>query len=341
MAKVKKKSKTGRLIGIFILELFLLVIIIGGFFVYNKMKLIQHDTTEDKNIIQNENVKNIKGYRNIVLFGVDSRQNALKKDTHSDTIIIASINNKTKDVKLASVYRDTYVNIPDRNKFDKINAAYYRGGYSLALSTINTNFDLKVKEFVTVNFDAVVKAIDLVGGIEIDVQDNEVKYVNGYTNELNRINKTNIPHIKSAGKQLLNGTQATAWSRIRYTAGGDFKRTERQRIVVEKVFEKVKGSNIATINKFINIMFPKIYTNLSSMDMLMLAKNVLSYNIVEQTGFPFEKDAHTYDRVSYVFPIDLAANVSRLHEFLYNEKDYVPSSTVQNHSSTIESIRNR
>lgn len=334
----KKMKKRSKLIILFIVEIFILIFAIGIIYGMSKVGKIQHDTSEDKHIIKNEEVK-ISGYRNIVLFGVDSRANSLKKSTHSDTIIIASINKKTKDVKLASVYRDTYVKIPDKNKFDKINAAYYRGGYSLALSTINTNFDLDAKEFVTVNFDAVVRGIDLVGGVEIDVQENELKHMNTYIRELNKINHTNVTEVKSAGKQLLNGTQATAWSRIRYTAGGDFKRTERQRVVVEKVFAKVKKSNIGTINKFIDTMFPKIYTNLSNIDMLMLAKDVFSYNIVGQTGFPYEKDAHRYNKVSYVFPIDLSANVSKLHEYLFDKQGYVPSDTVKNYSNEIEVIR--
>ncbi len=334
----KKSRKKGRLIALLILELFILVIIVSGIYAFSKIGKIQHDTNDDDKIVQNEEVK-ITGYRNIVLFGVDSRANSLKKSTHSDTIVVASINNKTKEVKMASIYRDTYVNIPDKDKFDKINAAYYRGGYSLALSTINKNFDLNVKEFVTVNFEAVVKAIDLVGGVEIDVQPNELKYMNNYIRNLNKINGTNVAEVKSAGKQLLNGTQATGWSRIRYTAGGDFKRTERQRVVIEKVFDKVKSTNITTINKFIDVMFPKVYTNLSTMDLIGLAKDVFSYNIAGQTGFPYEKDAHTYNKVSYVFPIDLSSNVSKLHEFLFNKADYVPSSTVQQYSSEVETIR--
>lgn len=339
MSNEKKPAKKGKLIALMILELVILVIIIAGFYVYSKMSKIQRDSTQNENIVKNEEVETVRGYRNVVLFGVDSRENALEKSTHSDTIVIASINNKTKDVRIASVYRDTYVNIPDRNEFDKINAAYFRGGYALALSTININFDLDLKEYVTVNFEAVVNAIDLLGGLTIDVQENEVKYVNGYTRELNRINHTSVPGIKSPGTQLLNGTQATAWSRIRYTSGGDFKRTERQRIVIEKIFEKVKHSDLSTINKFIDTMFPKIYTNLGTVDLLRLAKDVLSYNIVDQTGFPFDKEAHTYNKVSYVFPIDLAANVTKLHEFLLGEVGYVPSPTVQKYSEMIEAIR--
>ncbi len=337
MAKSKKKK--GRFRVLFIIELLLLAVILTvGIYLYRSMHKIQRDANQDKNIQKNEEVA-IDGYRNIALFGVDSRQNRLKDATHSDTIIIASLNNKTKDVKLASVYRDTYVNIPDKNAFDKINAAYFRGGYSLALSTINKNFDLDITEYVTVNFQAVVKAIDLLGGIEINVKDNEVKWLNGYVRELNRINNSNVAGITSAGTQTLNGTQATAYARIRYTAGGDFARTERQRLVVSKVFKKLKGSDIKTINRFIDTVFPQIKTNLTDIEMLSLAKSIFSYNIVDQTGFPFDKDAHTYKGVSYVFPIDLAANVTKLHQFLFDATDYKPSNTVQNYSDYIKSIK--
>lgn len=339
MAKIKKKKSKSRLIVLFVLELLLLIVIGVGVYFYMKMDKLKYDNSKDQDIQKNEEVETIEGYRNIALFGVDSRQNALDKSTHSDTIIIASIDNKTKDVKLASIYRDTYVKLPDKNTYSKINAAYFRGGYSLALSTINTNFDLDVSEYVTVNFQALVNAIDLLGGITIDVQPNEVKYVNGYTRELNRINKKNVAGIKSSGEQLLNGTQATAYARIRYTAGGDYKRTARQRLVIQKVFDKLKKSDLKTIDNFIDEVFPNVYTNLSSKELLSLSKDVLSYNITDQTGFPFEPDAHTYQKVSYVFPIDLAANVTKLHEFLFEDTSYVPSETVKKYSKEIDYIR--
>ncbi|HWT26921.1 MAG TPA: LCP family protein, partial [Mobilitalea sp.] len=266
MKNVKKKKKK-RLITILIVEITIVLLLFIGYQLYHStLGKIQHDSSMDYAIDKNVNVKTA-GYRNIVIFGVDSRENALEKSTNSDTIIIASVNNKTKDVKLVSVYRDTYVNIPVRG-YDKINAAYFTGGYSRALTTLNKNFDLDLKEYVTVNFEAVVKAIDLLGGITIDVQDNEWHYLNGYVNELNKINGTNVPHIKGPGTQVLNGTQATAYARIRYTAGGDFKRTERQRLVITKMFEKLKSSDIQTVNSFIKEVFPQVYTNLSSTEIL-------------------------------------------------------------------------
>ena len=337
MAGKKNKKKNGGLVAIFFVEIVILVLIFIGFKFYNTMNKLNQNDDFDSSIQTNDEVE-IKGFRNIVLFGTDSRENSVDKGTHSDTIIIASINNKTKDVKLASVYRDTYVNIPDIG-YKKINAAYFNGGYSLALTTINRNFDLDATEYVTVNFEAVVKVVDMLGGITLDVQENELHYLNGYVNSLNKINGTNVAHLSSAGTQTVNGTQACAYARIRYTSGGDFKRTERQRIVIDKILEKTKSADLATINAIIDELFPEISTNLSSTEILSLAKDVFSYDIADQTGFPFEKDAHTYNKVSYVFPIDLAANVTTLHQFLFDEVDYVPSATVQEYSDYIEGIR--
>jgi polyisoprenyl-teichoic acid--peptidoglycan teichoic acid transferase len=340
MASIKKTKKKRRFLVLFLCEMAVLTVILlaAGIYVYQSMNKINRDTSQDQNIQKNENVE-ITGYRTIALFGGDSRSNRLEDSTHSDVIIIASINNKTKDVKLASVYRDTYVKIMDRDEYGKINAAYYRGGYSLALTTLNKNFDLDISEYVTVNFQAVVNAVDLLEGIEIDVQDNEVKWLNGYVRELNRINDTEVAGIEAAGTQNLNGTQACAYARIRYTSGGDYTRTQRQRLVVTKIFEKLKGSTIQTINSFIDQVFPQVYTNLSNTELLSLAKDIMSYNITDQTGFPFDKDAHKYNGISYVFPIDLAANVTKLHEFLFDETGYTPSATVMEYSEYIESIQ--
>ncbi|MDF2610081.1 MAG: hypothetical protein K0R92_1555 [Lachnospiraceae bacterium] len=336
MSKSKKRKRKSRVM--LIIDFILLFIVLGFVYFFYITDKMQYDVSGDESIITNDiESKSMKDYRNIAIFGVDSRENALEKSTHSDTIIIASINKKTKDVKLLSVYRDTYVNIPDKG-FDKINAAYFKGGYPLALNTLNTNFDLNIREYITVNFDALVKVIDLLGGITLDITKEELKYVNGYTNELNKINHTSVGKLESAGTQVVNGTHATAYARIRYTSGGDFKRAERQRIVIEKILEKAKTTDILTLNKIINEIFPMIYTNLDSVDMLSIGKDLFSYDIAEQTGFPFDKNADYYDGISYVFPIDLAANVTELHHFLFNEEDYVPSDTVKGYSNEILEI---
>jgi LCP family protein required for cell wall assembly len=336
MKQNKRKKRKSRLI--LFIDLILLIVLLGvGYFFYMTSKTQFNNSVDDSIVVNDLNSDDMKGYRNIAIFGVDSRDNELEKSTHSDTIVIASINKKTKDVKLVSVYRDTYVDIPDKG-YNKINAAYFKGGYALALNTLNTNFDLNIKEYVTVNFNAVCKVIDLLGGITLDITDEELKYVNGYTKELNKINGTKVGKLKSAGTQVVNGTHATAYARIRYTAGGDFKRTERQRIVIEKIFEAAKKTDLLTINSIVNEIFPQIATNLDSMDMLSLAKDLLSYNITDESGFPFEKQADYYKKISYVFPIDLSANVTELHKFLFDTDDYVPTAKVQNVSDEIKSI---
>lgn len=341
MTQQKHRNKSRRNIMLLVICAALAIVLItllGALKLNRSLDKINIVDKDDEKIIINDEVKTDTGYRNIVIFGVDSRSNSLEKGTHSDTIIIASLNMETKDVKLVSIYRDTYANIPDTG-YKKINAAYFNGGYSLALSTINKNFDLDITEYVTVNFKAVVDAVDLVGGITLDITQEELPLVNGYVNSLNKINGTSVAHLKSAGTQLVNGTQATAYARIRYTKGADFKRTERQRIVIQKLFEKVKSSDLATINKFIDTIFPQVATNLDKKEILSLAKDVFSYDIADQTGFPFEKDAHTYNGVSYVFPVNLADNVKKLHEFLFGDSNYTPSETVQEYSDYIEGIR--
>ncbi|BCN29789.1 LCP family protein [Anaeromicropila herbilytica] len=335
---VRKKKKRKKMKWLIALEVLVILLLIAFVYIYIKIDRIPKAELNTNNVATNNtDLSGLDGYRNIAIFGVDSRANDLKENTRSDSIMIASINRKTKDVKLVSLFRDTYVNVPGHG-YTKLTHAYAYGGPELALSTINKNFDLNIKEFVTVNFSAVSNVIDELGGITLDITDAELKYVNGYTKDLNRINKTNSPYLKSAGTQTVNGTQATAYSRVRYTAGGDFKRAERQRTVVNKILEKAKKTNVVTLSNVMDEMIPQIYTSLDTLDILNLSKDVFFYSIKEQQGFPFENGATTYKGVSYVFPKSLTNNVSELHKFLFGTEDYKPSSTVQSYSNDIAAI---
>lgn len=339
---VKNGKRKKWLCILLIIEAIILIIISVFIWGYSKLQRtidkIPRDTSQDQEIIANEEVQT-QGYYNFLIFGLDTRDNTLKRG-NSDTIILVSLNNKTKDLKMVSIYRDTYVYIPDRG-YDKINAAYALGGYSLALSTINLNFDLDIKNYVSVNFKVLVDVIDRLGGISLDIKKEELKYLNGYVKELNKINGTNVPGLKSAGEQVVDGTQATAYARIRYTSGGDYKRTERQRIVLEKMFKKAKKLSISKLNAMVDEFLPMIYTNLSDKDILNLLKSFFSFDIVDQTGFPFEKDSHNYNKVSYVFPINLRDNVIKLHDFLFGNEEYTPSKQVEEYSNYIEDIRSK
>jgi LCP family protein required for cell wall assembly len=208
------------------------------YYYFNKLN---HNTSEDKKIQQNETVEIKDGYRNIVIFGVDSRQNETKISTHSDTIIIVSINNKTKDVKLASIYRDTYVKIPDKNEFDKINAAYFRGGYSLALSTINKNLDLGIKEYVTVSFKAVVDAIDVLG--EIKKQLDRLHFAASNDNIYNIESTAHI--IKTLANEIEADEIKTAAFKIELAARrGSIPEAQEHVLSIDKIFEAYKKSII-------------------------------------------------------------------------------------------------
>ena len=336
----KENKKTRRLLMTLVVTVVIFIILIPVAYIIHLIQKTNYNNSQDEEIIINEEVVQEEvstGFRNFVIFGVDSRANSLTTDTRSDTIMIVNIDNQTKEVKLCSIYRDTYVNIPDYG-YTKINHAFSRGGYSLALSTINTNFDLDIHQYVTVNFYALTKVIDLLGGITLDIQENELKWLNGYVRENNRVNGTSVAGLTHAGTQVVNGTQALAYARIRYTSGGDFKRAERQRIVVNQVFEKAKEADIATIISIINEMLPEIATNISTSEMLSLAKDIFSYRIADSVGFPFEKTTGKINKVSYVLPINLAENVKQLHEYLFNETEYVPSNTVTAHSEYIQSL---
>ena len=182
-------------------------------------------------------------YTNIALFGADAREGGIDKGANTDTMIIASIKNKTKEVRLISVYRDTLMQQKDGTYF-KANSAYHKGGGEEAIAELNRNLDLDIKNYVCVNFAAMIKAIDAVGGIEVDVQEEEISYINGYATEIIKV--TGIPSegVFHAGKQNLNGVLATAYARIRYTEGGDFRRTERQRYILSELLKKAKKNSV-------------------------------------------------------------------------------------------------
>lgn len=337
----KGDKKSHRTIWITITILILLLVVLPIGYVIYAVNRTNYDNSKDNEIIindellQNENsFDGRKGYTTFAIFGLDSRSNDLESNTRSDTIIIAHVNNQTKEVKLVSIYRDTYVEVPNHG-YTKINHAYAYGGYSLALSTINTNFDLNISQYVSVNFYAVAKVIDLLGGITLDITDSELKWLNGYIKENNRVNGTNVSGLTHAGTQTVNGTQALAYARIRYTSGGDFKRTERQRIVVSKIFEKAKAADVTTLINIVTNMLPDISTNISATEILSYSKNLLKYQISDSSGFPFEKDVRRINGVSYVLPINLSQNVSELHRYMYGDENYIPTSIVQSRSDYI------
>ena len=340
--KKKKGMGTGLKVAIFIIEL--AVLAAAGMILYMTMNATKAGKVEIKEeaIVINETVKQaeettMKGYRNIALFGVDSRASELTKNTRTDTIMIASINQDTGDIKLVSVYRDTYMNL-GTDTYNKCNAAYAKGGPEQAINMLNMNLDMNITDFVTVGFNGLIDVIDALGGVTIDVQEAEITHLNNYQRSMflsedggGKLND-NIVEVTSTGPQTLSGLQATAYCRIRYTKGDDFRRAERQRTVLLACMEKAKKASVASLTTIANNVFSEIYTSLDLSEITELLGNIASYNVVGQDGFPNESLRATGTigaKGSCVIPVTLADNVKWLHWFLFNDEGYQPSTTVQ------------
>ena len=333
---------------LFGIEIFILLILIGGVFIYAKLGKMNFTDLDFSKIGVNTGVSDnnvMKGYTTIGLIGLDGRDGELKSGARSDTMIIASINNDTKKVKLVSVYRDTYLRIGEdsegNGQYNKANAAYAKGGPEQFLSMLNTNLDLNVTDFVSVDFQAVAEAVELLGGIDVELKEEEVVHLNNYCVETSKVTGMDYtPLEEKAGVHHLNGVQTVSYARIRYTSGNDFRRAARQREVIYKIVEKAKNSDIATLSKILDKVFPKVYTSFTKAEILQMGMSMMSYDIEDQTGFPFD---HLYgERVKdamggldVVLPVTLESNVIKLHEFLYPEDSYTPSDEVKAYSQRI------
>ena len=341
-SRKSKKNKKAKMIT-FAVEALILVVLLVVLYVLNRTERLSKVTYDDKvveqsvNDLTEETLETMDQYTNIALFGLDTRQaGSLGKGNRSDTIMIASINNKTKDVKIVSVYRDSYLNLAN-DKYRKCNEAYSIGGPEQAVAMLNMNLDLKIDRYMSVDFLAVSEVVDLLGGIEIDVDEYEIEHLNNYTVETSKVTGKSTTKLKSTGLQTLDGVQATSYCRIRYTKGDDFKRTERQREVLETIAQKAKTMSATKLDEIIKAVFPMCATNMTVDELLAIAKDGLSYNIVDTTGFPFDaKTGSVGSAGSCVIPIDMEKNVSQLHKYLFNVDNYQPSETVGKISDRIK-----
>ena len=285
-----------------------------------------------------------EGYTNIALFGTDSREGAAEngEPVRSDTIIVASLNNETKEVKLVSVYRDTMLE-QEGQHYDKANVAYAQGGPEETVNMLNRNLDLDIEDYVSVNFLAMADVVDALDGVDIELTDEEVVHMNNYCVETSEVTGKSYERIEPevGGTYHLNGVQAVSYARIRYTAGGDFTRTERQRLLIEKVVEKAKDAGIVKINEIIDAVLPEVSTSLSASEILQMAVGVFDYTLGDSKGFPF--DSATPESVpgysgSYVVPVGLENNVIQLHEFLFPDEEYTPTEKLTSISDNIAYI---
>lgn len=309
--------------------LLILVLAAIGVLASKMSKLNQVKLDPDTLSIDDDLTYDETGYLNVALFGVDTRENDDELGTRSDTIIIASLNRETKEVKLVSVYRDTLLQ-QDDGTFNKANAAYSFGGAREAIAMLNSNLGLDIQHYVTVDFSAMVDVIDALGGIDIEVTDEELPYINGYAAEITANTGVDTWALEEPGLHHLNGVLATAYARIRYTLGDDYKRTERQRTVLARITEKAQQAELSTLNTIIDRVFPKVETNFSLIEILAYAKDIKKYKLGETTGFPFEKDTMNYgDAGNVVVPVGLYENVRQLYHYLFGTEEEFSSDKVK------------
>ena len=347
---MRKKKKMNKGLKIFLIILLVLVIFILGLgvagytFVNGKIGKMQKESIDTTAVGINEETKQeLKGYRNIALLGIDSRADDYGLGNRSDCMMIASINQETNEIKLISVYRDTYVYVMENGtkRLDKITHAYSYGGAQNTLKSLNEAMDLNITEFVTVNFDAVIAAVDSLGGVYIDIDKSEIKYVNDYIDATSESSGVKSSHITHSGRQKLDGVQAVSYTRVRYTAGGDYKRTERMRTVVDAMLSKAKTLSISQLNNFVDtILQPdktgqsKIRTNISTSEIWGLIPKLALFKVTESIGWPYDTKGITLDRW-YGVPVTLQSNVERLHKEAFEQEDYEASDTVKEMSAAI------
>ena len=316
-ARGRKRANWGRRVMAGIL---VLVVIIGGFFGCSAVKSLGQST-----------------YWTVAVFGVDSRDGNLGAGALSDVIMLASINRKTGDVNLTSVYRDTYLQIDDEGKYHKINEAYFKGGPKQAIAALNRNFDLDVDDYVTFNWKAVAEGLNVLGGVDLDISDKEFAYINAFITETVQGTGLGSVQLEHSGMNHLDGVQAVAYARLRLM-DTDFNRTARQRKVLELAMQKAKAASKKTLVATAMEVMPDIQTSIGADDILDIAKTVKKYTIQNAVGFPFSRDTTNVGKMNVVVPATLVSNVAQLHPFLYGDDaaGYTPSAKVQEISAHIQ-----
>lgn len=340
----KKKIIIGVIVGILVL----IAAAVMAVYAYIQHNLGQMDSNEfNLKEVENPNIslemkeKMEKGYWTVAIFGLDSRDSSTGKGNRADVIMIANLNRETGEIKLVSVYRDTYLNVSDKNTYNKINAAYEQGGPEQAVKALNKNLDLNITHYAAFNWKAVATAINILGGVDIDISKAEFYYINAFITETVKGTGIGSVQLKSAGLNHLDGVQAVAYGRLRLM-DSDYARVERQKLVIEKAFEKAKKADLTTLESLVAHMVQMCATNVSFGDIFPLAKNVSKYHLGESLGFPSARGEARIkigsNSLSCIVPQTLTSNVTNLHSFLFGEENYTPSSTVQSISAHISEV---
>ena len=347
-----KKSKIPMIISMVVVEIITLVgiFIFGTFLRYSNMT---QKVTFNKANIKNTNIEQstievMKGYKTIAVFGLDARTGSVGRGSNADVNMIVNLNLETGAVKIISIYRDTFLNISSNNSYGKLNSAYSHGGPERAVSTLNKNFDLDIENYFSFNWKAVADGIDMLGGVGIYVTSAEFLYINAFIHEYcleTGIGADNPAayYVAKPGYQILNGVQALSYCRLRLM-DNDFKRRERQVEVIKQCLENAKNLDLGKINDILQKILPQISYAFDMNEMLSIAKTVKGIHIDDSEGIP---------EINYMLMMDMGASgncvvpntlvraAKKVHEILYNNTDYKPSSAVNTYSARITELKNK
>lgn len=279
----KKTSKKKIIIGVIAV---LAAVAIGvGVYANSKLSKVKQTTVDEDKLEISEEVEEEIGtdYLNVAIFGVNAKE-AGDKAVDSDAVYVASLNQETKEVKIFSVYGNTLMQ--HEGKTVKMKEAYAEGGAEEAIAVLNETLELNIKDYVTLNFAAMVDLIDTLGGIEIDVTEEEIPHINGYAQGIAKALGKKTKDITAAGKQKLDGVQATGYCRIRVTDGGDVKRGSRQMEVINKMLEKLTTSGFEQVDKCMDIVLPNVETNFENGDIISYGADAKKYKVSLLPAFP-------------------------------------------------------
>lgn len=361
--KSRKYKKMRRRKIIFGIEITVLLILSGILFVYawinRSMDKMNQDTLDSSQIQINSEVKantdlsQMSGTQVIALVGVDARGvkgSELAESMNSDTIILCCIDHDKQEIRMVSIMRDTWMNMAkytdEYYEFDKANSAYNRGGPESMLSMLNTNLDLALTDYVTVNFKALADAIDVLGGLDIEMTNAECVHANNYNREVSEaqgVEYEAIPYDEDLGDDYsevrhVSGALATSYARIRYGGGDDAKRTSRQRIVINLMVQKIK-QNPTKIPEILDKVMGNVSTSLTKNEILELGMHAVTYTMGTSYAYPFQlcygENVVNALGEDAVIPVTLEFNVRELHEYLYPGLSYEPSAAVTEYSDYI------
>ena len=328
--KKKMSKKTKIIITISIILALLVGSVVFGYF-YVRSKIYSNSDISD--ITTEDSFEEVPGITNILLIGTDARD--LNERARSDSIIIATIDNNTKKLKLSSIMRDTFVDIPGYGE-QKINAALALGGPELLIKTIKENFNFTLDKYVMVNFWGFEDIIDGIGGIEVDVKDYEIPEINKYIGEVRDVKS---PPLTTPGLQHLDGQQALAYARIRKVGNGSYERTERQRRVLDIVAEKMMDVSVVKYPGLLYDLLPSVKTNIEPLTLLNYAYTVSKFGELkfEQLQIPATElsQGGLYRNKGWVLLTDKEQNGKILNDFIYNDKPYSSEDIDKDHFNSV------